>query len=164
MPEILGRIPNGLLLLVGRGYRKAALASLAKGLGVEKNVEFAGFQPFERLPSFINAAQVGIIPHIWALYGATMPNKLFQFMMLGLPVVVSDDPALRRVVEDTQGGLVFEQEDSKTFARQVIRLAQDPVMRNKLGDNGRKAVQEKYNWDQTVQLLLELYRNLKKRV
>lgn len=160
MPDIRKAIPNSRLLLVGSGYRKTSLQSLARELGIEKSVEFAGYQPFTKLPSFIFAARIGIIPHVWSLYGATMPNKLFQFMMLGLPVVVSDDPALRRVVEDARSGLVFRQEDPASFAQQVIRLGQDPALQKQLGENGRIAVQNKYNWSLTVQPLLNMYKEL----
>lgn len=160
LPEIRKAIPSGRLLLVGSGYRQPSLEALSRELGIEKNVEFAGYQPFTKLPGFISAARIGIIPHVWSLYGATMPNKLFQFMMLGLPVVVSDDPALRRVVEDARGGLVFRQGDPASFAQQVLRLGQDPALRKQLGENGRTAVQNKYNWPLTVQPLLNVYKGL----
>ena len=72
--------------------------------------------------------------------------------------------AIKRVVEDARGGLVFRQEDPAAFAKQVIRLGQDPALRNQLGKNGRTAIQEKYNWPNTMQRLLKMYEELSENI
>jgi glycosyltransferase involved in cell wall biosynthesis len=86
-----------------------------------------------------------------------MPNKIFQFMMLGKPVIVSSVRPMKRVVDDARCGLVFNVGDEKSLADTIIQLENKKV-RDELGENGKKAVEDRYNWQQTVQALLELYK------
>ena len=83
-------------------------------------------------------------------------GKNFQFMMLGKPVVVSSTRPMMRVVRDAQCGLIFTERDPHALAEAIIKL-EDADLRRRLGENGRQAVADRYNWQQTVQVLLELY-------
>jgi glycosyltransferase involved in cell wall biosynthesis len=103
---------------------------------------------------------VFLIPHLSTpLIEVTMPNKLFQPMILAKPVLVSSTGPMMRVVNDAQCGLVFRQGDPASLAEQIIAL-RDPELRARLGRNGRHAVEERYHWGQTVQPLLQAYRAL----
>ena len=62
-----------------------------------------------------------------------------------------------RIVADAQCGLVFKERDPRSLAETVLQL-RDPEVRRQLGENGKRAVLDRYNWQQTVQALLELYR------
>jgi glycosyltransferase involved in cell wall biosynthesis len=75
------------------------------------------------------------------------------------PVVASSCRSLRRVVQESGGGLVFEAGETDSYAEAVTRL-KDPVLRRKLAQAGRKAALEKYNWRATLQRLLSLYEEL----
>lgn len=162
MPSVLEKIPNARLLLVGDGYNRVELEELTREMGLDERVTFTGFQPFEKLPSYILLSDVGLIPHISTPHTEmTMPNKIFQFMMLGKPVVVSNVRPMMRVVKDTECGLVFKERDMQSLAETIIQF-QDENLRRQLGANGKQAVEDRYNWQETVQALLCLYRSLQR--
>jgi glycosyltransferase involved in cell wall biosynthesis len=158
MPAVLEKIPNAKLLLVGRGYSQSALENLSRDMGLDSKVLFIGLQPPQILPTYIYLSNVGLIPHISTPHiETTMPNKIFQFMMFAKPVVVSSTKPMMRVVNDAQCGLIFTERDPESLADTIGKLA-DGDLASRLGENGRKAVIDRYNWQQTVQVLLELYR------
>ncbi|HEC35150.1 MAG TPA: glycosyltransferase WbuB [Anaerolineae bacterium] len=161
MPMILEEIPNARLLLVGDGPIKPLLESIVVERSLEERVTFIGWQPFERVPSFIALSTVCLVPsESNPQTEATIPHKLFQYMLLGKPVVVSSCRPLRRVVEETGGGLVFEAGNSYSLAQAVIQL-KDPELREQMGRAGRQAALGKYNWERASEKLLGVYEELR---
>jgi len=149
MPILKEEIPNVKLLLVGDGANRAELELLASDLGVSENVEFTGWEPFDLVPSYISLSDICLVPHHSNPHtDATVPHKLFQYMLMRKPVVVSTCKPLARIVNETGAGLVFESGNSEDFARVCLKLL-DTNKRKNLGENGRKAVLEKYNWEKT---------------
>jgi glycosyltransferase involved in cell wall biosynthesis len=160
MPRILRALPEAKLLLVGEGGILPQVRSLVKAAGVEDKVVFAGWQPFDRLASYIAASDVCVVPYTASEQtDASSPNKLFLYMLMGKPVVVSSCRSLRRVVEGAGAGLVFEAGNTGSYAQAIIRLA-DPVVRRRLAEAGRKAALEKYNWRTASNRLLATYQEL----
>ena len=90
-----------------------------------------------------------------------MPNKLYDYMALRKPVVVSDTIPMRRVVQSTECGLVFESGNAAGLAEQVAKLV-DPEVRRSLGENGRRAVETRYRWDVDARTLVETIERLSK--
>ena len=86
-----------------------------------------------------------------------VPNKIFQAMIFKTPVVVSSARPLLRVIEDAQCGVAFTAGDPRSFAQAVLRL-RDEGTRRELGENGKRAVDDRYNWTSTAQALLKIYR------
>jgi len=160
MPRIMAAIPNARLLLVGFGPITESLKRLVREMGVESRVTFTGKVDFAKVPTYITLSQVCILPFRSTVQTeACAPNKLFDCMALGKPVVVSSCRSLRRLVEDGRLGVVFKTGDSESLAEAVLEL-KNPAVRRKLGEAGRKAVLERYNWGQTSQRLLALYASL----
>lgn len=160
MPAVLKEIPKARLLLVGDGNNRAEIEQLTEQMGLCEKVTFTGHQPFGKLPTYIHLCAVGIIPHISTPHiETTMPNKIFQFMMLGKPVVVSSTRPMMRIVNDAECGLIFEVQNPQSLAEVIIQL-RDEQMCNRLGENGRRAVHDQYNWQLTVKALLQLYRRM----
>jgi glycosyltransferase involved in cell wall biosynthesis len=160
MPDVLKKIPNARLLFVGDGNNRAEIERLAEQMELSDKVTFTGHQPFSKLPTYIKLCAVGIIPHISTPHiETTMPNKIFQFMMLAKPVIVSSTRPMMRIVNDAQCGLIFEVQNPQSLAEVIIQC-RDEAERRRLGENGQHAVEDRYNWRQTVQTLLDLYRQL----
>ncbi len=158
MPHLLKEIPNALLLLVGDGASRKELEELCVSLGVKERVRFTGYQPFSKLPSFIETCATGLIPHVSTPHiETTMPNKIFHYMILGKPVVVSNTGPMMRVINDAKCGLIFRERDACSLAQTLIKL-KDSSVREEMGTNGRDAVEDRYNWQTTVKALLEIYR------
>jgi glycosyltransferase involved in cell wall biosynthesis len=160
MPRILQDIPNARLLLVGDGPAMGQLKRLAASVGLDDKVTFTGRVSFDLVPTYIALSEVCILPlESTPQTEASSPHKLFQYMLMGKPVVVSSCRSLRRVVEGSGAGLVFEAGNTDSYAQAIIRLA-DPVVRRKLAEAGRKAALEKYNWRTASNSLLATYQRL----
>ena len=160
MPKINQVIPNAKLLLVGKGNIKPVLEDKVQNLGLEDRVIFEDWRPFAEVPSYIEASHVCLIPHQSTPHTeATSPHKLFQYMLMGKPVVVSSCKPLKRVVDETKSGLVFSAGDSDSLAEAILQL-QDDQLRSILGQAGKKAVLDRYNWERTAQDLIRLYETI----
>ncbi|MBS7646791.1 glycosyltransferase [Candidatus Bathyarchaeota archaeon] len=86
------------------------------------------------------------------------PNKLFEAMMLGVPVITN---VCRDVVAEAHCGLIVDY-DVEEVRNAIIRLKNDPSLRRKLGENGRRAFEQKYNWNLMEKRLLRLYDHILK--
>ena len=161
MPILKEKIPNVRLLLVGEGGNRAELERLASDLGVSQSVEFTGWQPFDLMPSYISLSDICLVPHHSNPHtDSTIPHKIFQYMLMRKPVVVSTCKPLARVVNETQAGLVFESGNRDDFARVCLELL-DVNKRKQFGENGRQAVLAKYNWEKTGEDLVKVYEKIR---
>lgn len=163
MPKILTEINNARLIIVGAGVNETELRELARKKGLDNAVEFTGRQSFALVPSYIVASKVCLVPHIASGHtNTTIPHKLFQYMAMGKPVVVSSAKPLARIVQETGAGLVYPSGDAEVLARAVISIYQDKKLAARFGDAGRRAVKEKYHWSVEGEKLVNLYRDLGK--
>lgn len=159
MPQILKKKTNAILLIVGGkdDHCERSLKALAKSCGVEEEVRFLGRIPFSQVPSYIAASDVGIISQFASEHANyTVPHKLFQYMVLGKPVIVSDCYPLKRIVSEYDCGLVFKSNDSVSLGECFT----NPIDSNRLGTNALRAVKEKYNWEGDESNLLCLYEQI----
>jgi len=99
-----------------------------------------------------------------ANYRESYPTKMFEYMALGIPVVVSDFPLYRAVVEGADCGVCVDPESPQEIANAIQRLIGDPGARARMGENGRQAVRERYNWDAQAGKLIGIYRRLEANV
>jgi glycosyltransferase involved in cell wall biosynthesis len=165
MPHILAATPEARLIVVGSGSNEAELKELARREGVEQAVEFTGWQPFELVPSYISASDVCLIPHIASGHtNSTIPHKIFQCMAMRKPVVVSSAKPLERIVKETGAGLVYSSGDAEALAEAVIKIHLDSELATRLGEAGKKAVGQKYNWKAEAEKLVSLYQDLHKTI
>ena len=161
MPRIREAIPGAKLLLFGDGGYVPVLRKQVASLGLDEAVEFGGWVPFETVPDIITRSTVCVVPSLNMSYECDMalPLKLFQYMLMERPVVVSDCHELKRVVEESGAGLVFRAGDARDLADRVIEL-EDPRLRRSLGERGRLAVLEEYNFAADGRRLAELFSRL----
>ncbi len=87
-------------------------------------------------------------------------TKVFEYMAYGIPVICADFPNLRRIVKENECGLCVDPEDDAAVAEAVRYLSENPQEAQRLGQNGRQAAHERYNWDVEAEKLLDLYREI----
>jgi glycosyltransferase involved in cell wall biosynthesis len=87
-------------------------------------------------------------------------NKLFQYMSLGLPVLVSDAIAQKRIVETNKTGLVHRDKDSIDFSKKVIELYRNKVLYREYAQNAENFIKDRFNWEITSKNLVKLYNDL----
>lgn len=161
IPIILKTFPNFLLVLVGSGSNENDLKELSIKLNIDKHITFEGWQKPEVLPAYIQASDACVIPHMKTEHtDKTIPHKLFQYMLYEKPVLTSNCEPLKRIVNETGSGEVFIQSDVSDIAQKVIEVLSDPNTMVTMGSNGREAVLNKYNWDETAKALVSLYNKI----
>jgi glycosyltransferase involved in cell wall biosynthesis len=144
MVEVVNKIPESLFMMIGDGNSKEHLRNLSMRLGIERNVTLRGWVDFEHIPAFLDCASVGIIPHYVTNHtNYTIPNKIFDYMYHGLPVVASECRPMARILNDIGCGVTFS--DTEHLSKILINL-RDPDISGQLSANGRDAVINRYNW------------------
>jgi glycosyltransferase involved in cell wall biosynthesis len=134
------------LRVIGSGKHASSLRRLAAELQLGERVIFDGWVENTRVPGLIAQGSAGIVPHYaCSHWNTTIPNKLFDYMAAGKPVIVSDAVPTARIVREVGCGLVYESHDPAQLARAIVTLA-DAETRTRLGAAGRAAVEEKFNW------------------
>jgi glycosyltransferase involved in cell wall biosynthesis len=88
---------------------------------------------------------------------ASLPTKLFEYMAAGLPVIASHFPLWRGIVEGNECGFIVDPRDPEQIAAAIEYLLSHPEEARRMGENGRRAVSERYNWEREKHKLLELY-------
>jgi glycosyltransferase involved in cell wall biosynthesis len=127
----------------------------AQALGIAHRVTFHGHVPYDDALRLVAAADVGIVPHhATEHWRTTIPNKLFDYMAAELPVLVSDAPPTKRIVEATGCGLAFRDRDPLDLAACITQLL-DPATRQRMGAAGRRAALEQYNWEHDARRLVD---------
>ncbi len=144
------------LSVIGDGPSKGHLQNLTHRLSVGDCVDILGRLPFSKVRSIMAAADIGLVPHYPTdAWNTTIPNKLFDYMLMGIPVLVSDTKPTSRIVRAEDCGEVYRARDDIDLARSIASLA-DPQVRWRKGGNGRNAVQRFYNWNNDSKVLLSV--------
>lgn len=153
LPSIAKIDPRALAVIVGKGVMEPKLRALAKELGVEQNLLLPGWVDQRDVPSIIAESDIGMIPHLLTEHtDTTIPNKIYDYMAQGKPVVVTQCATLKQIVEACGCGRVYMDRDPEALAAAVATLA-DAGVRAELGAAGRRAVHERYRWDRDAAVL-----------
>jgi glycosyltransferase involved in cell wall biosynthesis len=158
---VAAKHPDWELCLVGSS-RPASfeqeLRDLTKKLGVEASVKFVAWVPYEEKERLSSQASMGVITYLpHSNNTSCLPNKLFDYMLVGLPVIASSFPLYQDVVEPSHCGLLVDPTRPQEIARAMEYLIEHPQEARQMGENGRRAVLEKYNWEKESQRLLQIY-------
>jgi glycosyltransferase involved in cell wall biosynthesis len=144
------------LHVIGEGPSLEPLRALARNLDVPDRVHIYGRLPYARVRALMARADVGVIPHYATnAWNSTIPNKLFDYMLAGLPVVVSDARPTARIVGAEGCGEVFRDRDVEDLARCLLALG-DQAVRREMGRRGHEAVQQRFHWGIDAQRLLHV--------
>lgn len=156
--------PNSLLVLVGDGRNRAELETQVKNKGLSDYVKFEGWQAQENVRSYVSRANVGLIPHVRSVQtDASIPHKLGYYMSEKLPVITSNCTSLERMVNEHKAGRVFESGNAKDLAKQIIYLLSNKEEMLQYGVNGKVAAEKDFNWEATVQPLIDYYKSINVR-
>lgn len=154
------RVPNARLLLMGAGDGESALRELVVALGISDDTEFTGWIGLAEMRRRLAAASVGVVPHERNEHtDSTVPHKLFQYMAMGLPLVVTDCAPLKRIVEETGAGRVARSGDPASLAEAIVQLA-DENAAEEVSRRGIEAVERRYNLRVEGEHLTSMYRGL----
>jgi glycosyltransferase involved in cell wall biosynthesis len=126
-----------------------------------QNVLWHGELDRAGLASLLKRVSVGLVVlHPHPAYVTSHPTKLFEYMAAGIPVIASDFPLWRSIVESAQCGLLVNPLDPPSIAAAIERLIASPDEARRMGMCGRAAVERQFNWALEENALLSFYRSL----
>ena len=157
--DAMAHVERAALVLLGDGVLADPLRQRAARAGVAGRVHVVPPVPSGDLVDVAASADVGVSPIVPSClnYRYSLPNKLFQYMAAGLPVVASDFPQVREIVEAAGCGLLVDTRDPAEIAGAVNRILADRAEARAMGERGRQAVEERFNWSTAARALIDVY-------
>lgn len=162
--EALAELPGVHLAVVCVPHNQTdpvkALAELAEDLGVTDRVHFLNPVSPSAVSSFLSAADLAVHPMVhFGSHEFALPNKLFEYLYAGLPLVVSDCRALSQFVRQNDLGGVFAAEDASSCAAAITEvLGRGQYLRARIANDG--GLLEPYSWSHQARTLADLYARL----
>ena len=134
-----------LFMLVGEGAEKEHLKQKAKNLNLG-NVVFVDQIDKQQLPEYYALADVILVTlRDLPLFRSVIPSKIFEIMAMGRPILISVDGESRKLVEQAKAGIFSEPEKAQMMSDKILYLKENPQVRQTLGNNGRKFVEEHFD-------------------
>jgi glycosyltransferase involved in cell wall biosynthesis len=158
--RVLSRRPGiARFAFIGDGDHAPALRALARELGIEEDVLFTGRVSDADLVRYLSTADVCLSPDpVNGFNEFHTMNKTMEYMALGRPVVAFDLVETR--TSAGEAALYAKPNDVEEYAGQILRLLDDPELREQLGAAGRRRVVESLSWEHSVPHLLATYESL----
>ncbi|SFS33820.1 glycosyltransferase family 4 protein [Marininema halotolerans] len=126
-----------------------------------KNVTLHGRIAFEEVGTWLTKSKVGLVClHPIENYRESLPIKLFEYMAAGLPVVATDFPLWRQILESSGAGCTVNPLNPREIAIKIEEILRDSSLQDQLSKNGQEAHRRVYNWQVEEKKLLALYRDM----
>ncbi len=153
----LGDLENIFLHIVGDGPEKEYLSSLTHELDISEHIHFVQEVAPQKIPEFLANSDFMIL----SSYSEGRPNVVLEAMATGLAVIASNIDGTRELIKEGKTGLVFEPGNAAQLAEKIKKLAQDPVLRNRLGNAGRQfIIQNGLTWEHAALRYSEIYHQI----
>lgn len=161
--KVVDRNCDLLFRIVGEGNHLQNIKSQVKNLQLQDYVKIESYYPADKVPEVIYDSDIGIINHLKTQHTeTTIPNKLFEYMALGKPVIASNVGPIRRILEKENCGILVDPADTSELSQAIIQLYDSPQDRKEMGQNGHRAVCREYNWNYSSKKLLKVIEGQKK--
>ncbi|WP_298314762.1 glycosyltransferase family 4 protein [uncultured Aquimarina sp.] len=126
-----------------------------------EKVNYLGFVGRDKVREVMNESVAGLVtllPH--PNFIKSYPVKMFEYMAASLPVIASDFPLFKEIIEGNDCGICVNASNPDEIANAIKYIMDNPEEAKKMGENGRRAVIEKYNWEKEVEKLSKVYANI----
>ncbi len=152
---------NDSRLALAGNFIPANLSGRLEGLSNWHRVDFLGFLSRNEIAELYAESIAGVV----VLQGGqgfeeTLPIKLFEYMAAALPVICSDFPAWREIVEQADCGIVVGDADRESIRNAYLSILSEPGDAIEMGKRGLEAVREKYSWDKEAAKLVSMYKDI----
>lgn len=140
---------------------ESRIEKVIKKYALQNQVKILEPVPMDEMVQAAKDFDIGVVPYIpfHTDYLLCTPNKLFEYMMAGLALAVSDLPVLRYFVTRNKNGVLFNPRSPKSIAKAINALMADPVKLGKMKQNSLESV-KKLNWENEQEKLISLYKQL----
>ncbi len=134
------------------------LEALCRGLGIARNVRFVGAVDGERKKQVLSGADLFVLPSYQENFGIAVAEA----MAVGIPVIVSDQVGICDEIDSGGAGVVVPC-DGEALANAILDMASDPSRRKRMGENSARLVRDRFSWQHTCELLMDLYQEILSR-
>jgi glycosyltransferase involved in cell wall biosynthesis len=156
--KVLKEIKDTYLILVGRGDMIPEYKRICETLGISDKVIFTGFVGDDTLIEYYRSSDVVVLPSTTIQEGFGM--VLIEGNACGKPVIGTRVGGIKYVIKDGENGLLVPPKNPEALASAIIKLLNDEDLAKKMGNNGRKLVEEKYTWKKTAEGTEKVYREV----
>ncbi|MFH0854305.1 MAG: glycosyltransferase family 4 protein [bacterium] len=146
------------LVIIGEGDLKPYYKNLAEQLGLKNQIIFAGRADDKEKIKFLNACYMKILPSIDK--SEAFGIVLLEAMACGKPVIASNLPGVRSIVEDGVNGLLCEPKNEEKLAGKIKYLLDNSLIARQMGGNGLAKIEDMYNWNKIGKRLEYIYKNI----
>ena len=145
------------LNLVG-AFSEAPFESQVKSSPGWQRVNSMGLLSRARVREVLSCSMAGLVTYLpLPNHIDAQPNKMFEYMSAGIPVIASDFPLWRKIIGGNNCGLLVDPLDPAAIAKAIDYLVENPKEAQRMGENGRRAVENRYNWGQEEKKFLQFY-------
>lgn len=161
-------LPEAKLLIIGpsEDNTKINMLSYICKNSLEENVKFLEPAPYTGLVKFLQDARVGLctpLPWDKIQFEAPGSTKLFLYMKYSLPIVASNFPKVHKLIYENRCGITVNPTKLGEIGKAIVYLLQNPADAEKMGREGRKAFETKYNWRSEEQKILKALNSIRNR-
>lgn len=124
-------------------------------------VKECGFLQRHEVAAIMSQCKAGIVTfHPLPNHIDAQPNKMFEYMSAGLPIITSNFPLWKEIVEENHCGICVDPQDPSEISKAIKFIVENPAEAEQMGQNGKKAVNDRYNWSVEEKKLNFIYRQL----
>jgi len=164
MLSVIKKVSGGVLVLIGNGNLKSLTLEIIKREGLDRKVFLLDAVPVSQLLEYTASADIGLclIENFGASYYHSLPNKLFEYVAAGIPVVASNFPEIRHFVESNGVGLCVDPTSEHDVVKAIERLLTDTDLYRALVHHCIQTA-DRYTWENESRKLREVIDSLKNR-
>lgn len=160
---ILNHSHQARLRLAGK-FMPTSLEEDLRSLPAWQYTDFSGWADRYQIAQILSEVRAGLVVlHPTRNYPDAYPVKMFEYMSAGLPVIASNFPLWKSIVEDAGCGLLVDPRDSLSIASAMRWILENPDEAMAMGERGRKAIEVTYNWNPEAEKLITLYEKILNR-
>ena len=150
--QVCQQHPEAKLVIMGDGVLLESCKLLAQSLGISRQVDFLGAVSHEEVAQHLCQARAFVQHSVTASYGDSegTPNSVIEASATGIPIIATGHAGIKDVVIEGETGFLVDEGDINSMAKYMLKLAKDPVLARKLGEAGRKRVENYFSLERYI--------------
>lgn len=159
--EAMVHLPECFLVIVGSGDVVEQLKTQSRMLKISGRVLFRPKMPYEEMMQYTLCADLGVTldKDTNLNYRFSLPNKIFDYMKAGIPVLSSNLPELRNIIEEFQIGTIVHSHNPEEIAKAIEAIRLNPEQKRQWAEN-TKFAKSSLNWENQEAVLAAIFRNI----